>query len=135
MLIRRDIRDLARRDKLEHLPRLLTMLAHMSGQSCNFPQLGGQIGLDHKTVGKYLAVFEQMFLMQRVPVWSSSRLGRLIETPKLQFIDSGPLCLRHPPLRRRHDPALRARPMGRTPRHPVARAIQVGRRAASADCS
>lgn len=92
MLIRRDIRDLARLDKLEQLPRLLTMLAHMSGQLCNFSQLGGQIGLDHKTVGKYLAVFEQMFLMQRVPVWSNSRLGRLIKTPKLQFIDSGLLA-------------------------------------------
>lgn len=92
MLIRRDIRDLARLDKLEHLPRLLTMLAQVSGQLCNFSQLGGQIGLDHKTVGKYLAVFEQMFLMQRVPVWSTSRLGRLIKTPKLQFIDSGLLA-------------------------------------------
>ncbi len=92
MLIRRDIRDLARLDKLEHLPRLLAMLAHVSGQLCNFSQLGGQIGLDHKTVGKYLAVFEQMFLMQRVPVWSTNRLGRLIKTPKLQFIDSGLLA-------------------------------------------
>jgi len=61
------------------------MLAQTSGQLCNFSQLGGQIGLDHKTVGKYLAVFKQMFLMQHVPVWSTSRLGRLIEILKLQI--------------------------------------------------
>ena len=30
-------------------------------------------------------VFKQMFLMQRVPAWSTSRLGRLIKTLKLQI--------------------------------------------------
>lgn len=92
MLIRRDIRDLARLDKLEHLPNLLKMFAQVSGQLCNFSQLGGQIGLDHKTVGKYLAVFEQMYLLQRVPAWAGTALGQLIKTPKLQFIDSGLLA-------------------------------------------
>ncbi|MBN8474637.1 ATP-binding protein [Sulfuritalea sp.] len=92
MLIQRDIRDLARLDKLEHLPRLLAMLAQVSGQLCNFSQLGGQIGLDHKTIGKYLAVFEQMYLLQRVPAWAGTTLGRLVRTPKLQFIDSGLLA-------------------------------------------
>lgn len=92
MLIRRDIRDLARLDKLDHLPRLLDMLAQVSGQLCNFSQLGGQIGLDHKTIGKYLAVFEQMYLLQRIPAWAGTALGQLIKTPKLQFIDSGLLA-------------------------------------------
>jgi predicted AAA+ superfamily ATPase len=92
MLIQRDVRDLARLDKLEHLPRLLKLLAQMSGQLCNFSQLGGPIGLDHKTAGKYLAVFEQMFLVQRVPAWAGTPLGQLIKTPKLQFIDSGLLA-------------------------------------------
>lgn len=92
MLIQRDVRDLARLDKLDQLPRLLGMMAHVSGQLCNFTQLGGQIGLDHKTVGKYLSVFEQMYLLQRVPVWSGNGLSRLVKTPKLQFIDSGLLA-------------------------------------------
>ncbi|MHB1358650.1 MAG: ATP-binding protein [Rhodocyclaceae bacterium] len=92
MLIKRDIRDLARLDKLEHLPRLLEMLAQVSGQLCNFTQLGGQIGLDHKTVGKYLAVFEQMYLLQRIPAWAGTALGQLVKTPKLQFLDSGLLA-------------------------------------------
>ncbi len=92
MLIKRDIRDLARLDKLEHLPRLLKMLAQVSGKLCNFSQLGGQIGLDHKTVGKYLAVFEQMYLLQRLPAWAGTALGQLVKTPKLQFLDSGLLA-------------------------------------------
>lgn len=92
MLIRRDIRDLARLDKLEHVPRLLKMLAQVSGQLCNYTQLGGQIGLDHKTVGKYLAALEQMYLLQRLPAWAGTPLGQLVKTPKLQFIDSGLLA-------------------------------------------
>jgi len=92
MLIRRDIRDLTRLDKLEHVPRLARVLAQVSGQLCNFSQLGGQIGLDHKTVGKYLAALEQMYLLQRVPAWAGTALGQLIKTPKLQFIDSGLLA-------------------------------------------
>jgi predicted AAA+ superfamily ATPase len=92
MLIKRDIRDLARLDKLEHLPRLLKMLAQVSGQLCNFSQLGGQVGLDHKTISKYLAVFEQMYLLQRIPAWAGTALGQLIKTPKLQFLDSGLLA-------------------------------------------
>lgn len=92
MIIHRDIRDIARLDKLQHLPHLLAVLAQVSGQLCNFSQLGGQVGLDHKTIGRYLAIFEQMYLMQRVPAWAGTPLGQLVKTPKLQFIDSGLLA-------------------------------------------
>lgn len=88
-LIQRDVRDIAAIDKLGHLHRLLRALAQMAGQLCNFAQLGAQVGLDSKTANKYLAVFEQMFLLRRVEPWSSNRLSRIVKTPKMQFIDSG----------------------------------------------
>lgn len=88
-LIQRDVRDIANLDKLDQLPRLLKALAQMAGQLCNFAQLGGQVGLDSKTAGKYLAVFEQMFLLRRITPWSNNRLSRIIKTPKIQFLDSG----------------------------------------------
>ncbi|WP_369828618.1 DUF4143 domain-containing protein [Glaciecola sp. 33A] len=34
-------------------------------------------------------MFEQMYLLKRIEIWSSNRLGRIVKTPKLQFIDSG----------------------------------------------
>ena len=88
-LIQRDVRDIASIDKLGQLPRLLKPLALMAGQLCNFTQLGGQVGLDSKTVDKYLAILEQMFLLRRVEPWSTNRLSRIVKTPKIQFIDSG----------------------------------------------
>lgn len=91
-LIQRDVWDIAAVDKLDQLPRLLTALAHMSGQLCNFARLAGQIGLDNKTAEKYLGIFEQMFLLRRVRQWSGNGLSRIVKSPKVQFIDSGLLC-------------------------------------------
>ncbi len=92
-LIQRDIKDIASIDKLDQIPRLLKALSQTAGQLCNYSQLGGQVGIDHKTASKYIAVFEQMYLMQRLTVWSGNRLSRLLKTPKLQFLDSGLLSV------------------------------------------
>jgi uncharacterized protein len=91
-IIQRDVRDVANIDRLDQLPRFLNALAHVSGQMCNYTQLGGQVGLDHKTASRYIGVFEQMFLLKRIDVWASNRLKRMVKTPKLQFIDSGLLA-------------------------------------------
>jgi len=88
-LIQRDVRDVADIERLDQLPRFLRALAQLSGQMCNYSQLGGQVGLDHKTAARYVGVFEQMYLLRRVEVWASNRLNRMVKTPKIQFIDSG----------------------------------------------
>ncbi len=91
-LIQRDVRDLAGVDRLDSLPRFLRALAQVSGQLCNYSQLGGQLLLDHKTAARYVGLFEQMFLLRRIDVYSANRLNRVVKTPKLQFIDSGLLA-------------------------------------------
>ncbi|MBZ0225947.1 MAG: ATP-binding protein [Comamonas sp.] len=91
-LIERDVRDVAEIEKLDQLPRFLRALAQTAGQMCNYTQLGGQVGFDGKTVARYIGVFEQMYLLQRIDVWASNRLQRVVKTPKLQFIDSGLLA-------------------------------------------
>jgi len=91
-IIQRDVRDVAGVEKLDQLPLFLRALAQTAGQMCNYAQLGGQVGLDGKTVSRYVGVFEQMYLLKRVEVWARNRLNRVIKTPKLQFIDSGLLA-------------------------------------------
>lgn len=88
-IIQRDVRDVAEIDKLDQLPRFLRALAQTAGQMCNYSELGGQVGLDGKTVSRYISVFEQMYLLKRIDVWARNRLKRVVKTPKLQFIDSG----------------------------------------------
>jgi len=92
-IIQRDVRDVAEIDKLDRLPRFLRALAQTAGQMCNYAELGGQVGLDGKTVSRYISVFEQMYLLKRVDVWARNRLKRVVKTPKLQFIDSGLLAM------------------------------------------
>jgi uncharacterized protein len=91
-LIQRDVRDLAGVDRLDLLPRFLQALAQVSGQLCNYSQLGGQLRLDHKTSARYIGLFEQMFLLRRIEVYAANRLNRVVKTPKLQFVDSGLLA-------------------------------------------
>ena len=91
-MVERDVRDIANIDKLDQLPRFLRALAQMAGQMCNYSQLGGQVGIDHKTAAKYLGIFEQMYLLKRVDVWARNRLKRMVKMPKLQFIDAGLLA-------------------------------------------
>lgn len=91
-LLQRDVRELAQIEKLDQMPRLLRALAQVAGQTCNYARLGGQIGLDGKTVARYLGIFEQMYLLRRLEAWSGNRLTRLIKAPKLHFLDSGLLA-------------------------------------------
>jgi uncharacterized protein len=91
-IVQRDVRDVATVEKLDHLPRLLRALAMHSGQLTNFTQIGGQLGLDDKTVRKYISVFEQLYLVHRIEPWFNHRLKRLVKTPKLHFLDSGLLA-------------------------------------------
>ncbi len=91
-IVERDVRDIAQIDKLKHLPRLLSVLAHHSGQLVNYSGLGAPLSLTHVTTQKYTGIFEQLFLTRLLPPWSHNELKRLIKTPKLHFLDSGLLA-------------------------------------------
>lgn len=88
-LLERDVRDLGAIDRLGDMPRLLAVLAQLSGQLVNFAQIGGQLGMDSKTAQKYLGVLENLFLIKRIAPWSGNELSRLVKTPKLHFLDAG----------------------------------------------
>jgi len=67
-------------------------MGHTAGQMSNYTKLGGQVGLDSKTTNRYVGIFEQLYLIARVPVWAANHVNRVVKTPKLQFIDSGLLA-------------------------------------------
>jgi len=85
----RDIPEIADIANPGHIPRLLELSAQFAGQLINLSELGRTLGLDHKTVGHYLRILEQIYLLQRVQPWSRNELSRLVKTPKLHFVDSG----------------------------------------------
>lgn len=91
-LVQRDIRDIADIQRLDQMTRLVQILAQHSGRLVNLSQIGGQIGLDDKTVGKYVTILEQLFILRRIDPWFRNRLKRLVKTPRLHFYDSGLLA-------------------------------------------
>lgn len=88
-LIERDIQDIAQIDQSSQVPQLLNIAAELSGQLVNMSQIGGQIGMNGKTVDKYLSILEKLFLVRRLPAWSRNELSRLVKTPKIHFLDAG----------------------------------------------
>jgi len=71
---------------------LLSIAAELSGQFVNLSQVGGQIGLNSKTVDKYHGILENFSLVRQpdcLPAWSRNQLGRLIKARKINFLDAG----------------------------------------------
>ena len=91
-LAERDVSDIAPVGKRDELVRLIDHAAASAGQLLNMSGLGARLGVDGKTVDRWLVLLEHMFLIRRVRAWHNNRLKRLIRTPKLQFMDSGLLA-------------------------------------------
>ena len=91
-LTTRDVVEIAEVEKTAELSRLLKHAAVAAGQTLNLSALASALGVDSKTVERWLTLLEQMFLIRRVPAWHRNDLKRLIKAPKLHFIDSGLLA-------------------------------------------
>lgn len=91
-LASRDVAEIADVSKTAELSRLLNRAAVASGQAVNLSAFAGALGVDGKTVDRWLTLLEQMFVIRRVPAWHRNDLKRLVKTPKLHFVDSGLLA-------------------------------------------
>lgn len=91
-VLTRDLRDIADIEKLTELPKFVRLLAEHSGQLVNYSQLGGSIGVSHKTGQRYVGLLEQVFLVSTLQPWFTNALKRISKTPKLHFLDSGLLA-------------------------------------------
>lgn len=69
--------------------RLLTMLAHAQGGLANLNQLANALGVANRTVGRYIDILEQSFLLRRLPPYFRNVGKRLVKSPKLYLRDTG----------------------------------------------
>ena len=91
-LAERDLSDIATVDKRDEMTRLIEHAAVSAGQLLNMSSLSSHLGVDSKTVDRWLVLLEHMFVVRRIRAWHRSGLRRLVKTPKLQFLDSGLLA-------------------------------------------
>jgi len=91
-IAKRDIRELARIREVEALPQLMELAAAQTARLFNLSDLAGPFRLSRPTIGDYVTLLENVFLIYRMPPLSSNRLSRLIKTPKLHLGDTGVAC-------------------------------------------
>ena len=89
--LERDIPDLGPRIPAETLRRFWTMLAHGQGGLLNAAQPARSLGVDGKTVARYLDLMVDLLLVRRLPAYYTNVNKRLVKSPKVYVRDSGVL--------------------------------------------
>lgn len=77
----RDIPLFGGRVGADALRRLWSMLAHQQGALVNASVLGRSLGLDTRTVNRYIDLLVEMFLLRRLEPWHANLGKRLTKSP------------------------------------------------------
>jgi predicted AAA+ superfamily ATPase len=107
--LERDLPRLGAGMPAQALERYWTMLAHYHGQVWNASEFARSFGVSHPTVGKYLDLLTDAFVVEQLRPWAENISKRVVKSPKVYITDSGILhsllglatqrdLLRHPKL-------------------------------------
>lgn len=72
--------------------RLLQALGALSGGELNIEGLSSSLGTPATTIRRHVDLLETLFLVRRLPAWSSNLLARTIKRPKVHVADTGLLA-------------------------------------------
>ena len=89
--LERDVRDLRQVGDLNKFSSFLVAIAARTGQLLNKKEISQDIGIDERTVNKWLSVLEASNIIYLLHPYHNNRLKRLVKTPKIYFLDTG-LC-------------------------------------------
>ena len=87
--LERDIPHFGPRLPAETLRRFWTMLAHGQGGLLNASNIARGLGIDARTVNRYLDLLVDLLLVRRLPPWTPNVGKRLVRSPKIYVRDSG----------------------------------------------
>ena len=87
--LERDIRDLASFRDLDPFVKLQHYLALNTGNLINASAIGKQLGINVKTVQRYIKYFEISYQAIVLPAWSKNYNKRLVKSPKVHYMDTG----------------------------------------------
>jgi hypothetical protein len=87
--LERDLRDIAAVAHLPEFSRLMIALALRTGTLLNVAELSRDIGLPETTIKRDLQLLAQTFQVGTLPPFASTRVKRLVKTPKVYWTDTG----------------------------------------------
>jgi len=71
------------------LPKLLKYAATISGKPAVLANIANDISEPRTTIDEYITLLERVFLLDRIPAWSTNATTRATKHPKMFFRDSG----------------------------------------------
>lgn len=71
------------------LRRLLQLSAAQTAHVVNVAEMGRDGGLGRDQAGEYIRVLELVYLLLRLPAWSTNLTSRVTKRPKLHMVDTG----------------------------------------------
>ena len=87
--LERDVPQFGPRIPAETLRRFWVMLAHTQGGLLNAAGLARGLGVDNKTVSRYLDLMVDLLLVRRLTPWRRNVGKRLVKSPKVYVRDGG----------------------------------------------
>jgi predicted AAA+ superfamily ATPase len=87
--LERDVRTMHAVGDLRAFQQLMEILAGNIGQVVNLTKIGGQCGVSHTTVRKWLSVLEASRVIWLLRPYAKNLRKRVVKSPKLYFTDTG----------------------------------------------
>ena len=82
----------ARGDYYSKIQTLIPYLAGINSNLLKYSSISNDLVIDEKTIKSYIEILDLMFIVRRLPPYLKNRSKRLIQMPKIQFIDTGLAC-------------------------------------------
>lgn len=90
--VERDVRDLSRLLDVVSFSQVFRLTGLQTGQMFNVKRLATEVGLDQRTISRYLEILELTFQINLIRPYFANVRKRFIKTPKLYMNDSGHAC-------------------------------------------
>jgi uncharacterized protein len=88
-IIKHDAMDVSNLQRIADLPRLIRLLAARSASELNLNSLAADADIPVRTLPPYLDLLETLYLIDRIPAWSTNLSKRVVDRPKVLLLDSG----------------------------------------------
>ncbi len=88
-VVKRDAADVSNLQRIADLPRLIRLLAARSASELNLSSLATDAEIPVRTLPPYLDLLETLYLIDRIPAWSTNLSKRVVDRPKILLLDSG----------------------------------------------
>lgn len=90
--LEKDVRDLLQIQNQLQFARFMKLCAARVGSLFNASEVANEVGVDSKTITRWLSVLQASYLVTLLPPYFQNASKRLVKTPKLYFNDPGLAC-------------------------------------------